>query len=116
VPSSDADRHQRPGTSWRRSGRDRSDIIPSWQSQTSPLDIEAAKRAEFDYDQKGRALGSRFIGHAHTLIRAMLEAALAFARSRREGASSGRSRGSPQSGTVAGQKNCLLPAPIRIAI
>jgi hypothetical protein len=37
----------------------------------------AARRAEYDYFQKGRAPGSRFIGTPDPVIRAMLTAALA---------------------------------------
>jgi hypothetical protein len=39
--------------------------------------IEAARRAEYDYYQKGRKIGSeRFVATPDAVIRAMLEAAL----------------------------------------
>jgi hypothetical protein len=38
--------------------------------------IEAARRAEFDYYQRGGMLGSRFIPTPDAVIKAMLEAAI----------------------------------------
>jgi hypothetical protein len=44
--------------------------------RVTPAMIEAARRAEFDYYQRGRALGSRFIPTPDPVIRAMLQGAL----------------------------------------
>jgi hypothetical protein len=45
--------------------------------RVTPTMIQAARRAEFDYYQKGRTLGAdRFIPTPDVVIRAMLEAVL----------------------------------------